>query len=44
MDERQLTSLTNTQSTTATEPPTLTDGMYLTRRDFGNADRLSLQL
>jgi hypothetical protein len=44
MDEQQLTSLTDTQSTTATAPPTLTDGMHLTRRDLENADRFSLQL
>jgi hypothetical protein len=30
MDERQLTSLTDTQSTTATVLPTLTDSMHQT--------------
>jgi hypothetical protein len=45
MDERQLTSLTDTQSTTATALPTLTDNsMHLTCYDLGDADRLLLQL
>ena len=44
MDERHLTSLTDTQRNTATAEPTLTDSMYLTCYDLGDADRLSLQL
>ena len=44
MDERQLTSLTDTQSNTAAAVPTLTDSMYLTLYDLGDADGLSLQL
>ena len=44
MDEQQLTSLTDIQSTTATALPTLTDSMHLTCYDLGDADRLSLQL
>ena len=44
MDEQQLTSLTDTQNNTATALPTLTDSMYLTFYDLGDADQLSLQL
>jgi hypothetical protein len=45
MDERQLTSLTDTQSTTAAVLPALTDNsMHPTCYDLGDADQLSLQL
>ena len=44
MDERQLTSLTDTQSTTATALPTLADSTRLTYYDLTDANRLSLQL
>jgi hypothetical protein len=46
MDERRLTSLTDTrgQTTTAMAPPTLTDSMHMICYDLGDADRLSLQL
>ena len=46
MDERQLTSLTDTQSNTAIAVPTvtLTDSMYLACYDLRDADRLSVQL
>ena len=46
MDERQLMSLTEAQNTIAIvlPPLTVTDGTHLTCYDFGDVDRLSLQL
>jgi hypothetical protein len=44
MDERQLTSLTNPQSASATALPNLTDSMHLVFYVLGDVDRFSLQL
>ena len=38
MDEHQFTSLTDTQSTTATAPATLADSTYLTYYNLEDAD------
>ena len=40
MDERHFTSLTDTQGTTTTALSTVSDSMYPTYHDLGDADRL----